>query len=110
LNKSRKPPSEISGPNQARNVLLITRVSTLRQAENDEGPLKNQLQRLRSYMDYRRNCGESWTEIAHIQLKGISGKNSLQSVEFQPAYELIRTGRVNTILCPDPGPGRQQCS
>jgi hypothetical protein len=77
LNKSRKPPSEISGPNQARNVLLITRVSTLRQAENDEGPLKNQLQRLRSYMDYRRNCGESWTEIAHIQLKGISGKNSL---------------------------------
>jgi site-specific DNA recombinase len=100
LSKSRKLSSGISGHNQPRNVLLITRVSTLRQAENDEGSLKNQLQRLHSYMSYRSSCGEEWREIAHIELKGISGKNSLQSAEFQPAYELVRSGLVNTVLCP----------
>ncbi len=43
-----------------RTVILITHVSTHRQAENDVGSLKNQLQRLRAYMEYKRASGEDW--------------------------------------------------
>ena len=33
-------------------VALVMRVSTDRQARNDEGSLKNQIQRLRQHIDY----------------------------------------------------------
>ncbi|MFQ6028916.1 MAG: recombinase family protein [Dehalococcoidia bacterium] len=89
-----------SGPAQVRNTVLVTRVSTPRQAENDEGSLKNQLQRLRGYLDYRRSCNEVWREIAHVELRAISGKDSIRSLEFQTVFELVRTNRVNTVLCP----------
>jgi len=79
---------------------LITRVSTDRQARNEEGSLKNQLQRLRQYIEYRHSaCGESWVETSHYELKGISGKNSMRSQEFERLFADVRDGRVNTILC-----------
>ena len=83
-----------------RNTVLITRVSTSDQADNDEGSLKNQLQRLRAYMDYRRTCGEDWLEVNHIEFRAISGKDSVRSQEFQVLYGEVRTGRANTVLCP----------
>ena len=86
--------------NEPRTALLITRVSTVRQAENDEGSLKNQLQRLRGYMDYRRTCGEDWREVSVIELRAISGKDAVRSPEFQPVFEQVREGRANTVLCP----------
>ena len=79
---------------------MITRVSTSRQADNDEGSLKNQLQRLRGYMEYRISCSEEWREVIHIELRAISGNDSVRSQEFQPLYEEVRAGRVNTVLCP----------
>ena len=44
-------------PQPARRVGLVMRVSTDRQALNEEGSLKNQLQRLRQHVDYKRGGG-----------------------------------------------------
>jgi hypothetical protein len=69
VTKSRKQVVRNPGLDTVRTALLITRVSTPRQAANDEGSLVNQLQRLRSYIQYRVNCGESWQEVAVIELR-----------------------------------------
>jgi len=76
------------------------RVSTDRQARNEEGSLKNQVQRLRQHIEYKvASCGEMWTEAGVYELKGISGKNSMRSQEFERLFADVRAGRVNTILC-----------
>jgi site-specific DNA recombinase len=100
VKKSRKQTGCKPRPDTVRTTLLITRVSTPRQAANDEGSLVNQLQRLRSYIQYRVSCGESWQEVAVIELRGVSGKDSVRSDEFQPVFEKIRTGSANTVICP----------
>ena len=79
---------------------LVIRVSTDRQARNEEGSLKNQLQRLRQHIEYKSvTCGENWNEAGLYELKGISGKNSMRSQEFERLFADVRSGRVNTILC-----------
>jgi len=79
---------------------LVVRVSTDRQAQNKEGSLTNQLQRLRAHIDYKTNaCGENWLESGTYVLKGISGKDSFRSAEFAQLFEDMKTGKVNTILC-----------
>jgi site-specific DNA recombinase len=79
---------------------LVMRVSTDRQARNEEGSLKNQLQRLRQHIDYKVNsCGENWNEAGVYELKSISGKNSMRSQEFQRLFADIEAGKVNTVLC-----------
>ena len=60
---------------QPKRVGLIVRVSTDRQAMNDEGSLKTQLQRLRAHLDYKQTSGENWTEFAVYELRAISGKH-----------------------------------
>jgi len=81
-------------------VALVLRVSTDRQARNEEGSLKNQIQRLRQHIEYKSvTCGEDWTEAGVYELKGISGKNSMRSKEFERLFADIREGRVNTVLC-----------
>jgi site-specific DNA recombinase len=81
-------------------VALVMRVSTDRQARNEEGSLKNQIQRLRQHIEYKSvTCGEDWTEAGVYELKGVSGKNSMRSREFERLFADIRAGRVNTILC-----------
>ncbi len=78
----------------------MIRVSTDRQAANDEGSLKNQLQRERAYLQYKRDaCGEDWAEVAVYELRAVSGKDSLRSAEFQRLFADIAAGRVNTVLC-----------
>jgi hypothetical protein len=69
VKKSPKQTGRQPGPDTVRTALLITRVSTTRQAENDEGPLKNQLQRLRGFLDYRRTYDEDWREAGVIELR-----------------------------------------
>ncbi len=79
---------------------LVVRVSTDHQAANDEGSLKNQPQRLRQHVDYKRNvAGEEWRETAVYELKAISGKNSMRSQEFTRLFADIEAGRVNTVVC-----------
>src|SRR5439155_244738 len=84
---------------QPKRVGLVVRVSTDRQAANDEGSLKTQLQRLRTHLDYKQASGENWTEVAVYELRAISGKHSLQSAELQRLMADIRAGRVNTVCC-----------
>ncbi len=98
--KNSKKHGAISLADGIRNALLITRVSTHRQADNDEGSLKNQLQRLRAYMEYKRASGEEWREVDVIELRAISGKDAVRSPKFQPVFEKIRVGQANAVLCP----------
>ena len=87
-------------PQPIRHVGLVVRVSTDRQAASEEGSLKNQLQRLRQHVEYKRSvAGEEWIEAAVYELRAVSGKNSLRSVEFERLFADVRAGRVNTILC-----------
>ena len=79
-------------------VGFVVRVSTDRQAANDEGSLKTQLQRLRRHVEYKREaCGETWVEARVYELRAVSGKDSVRSPEFQRLYADIRAGRVNVI-------------
>ena len=79
---------------------LVVRVSTDRQAQNEEGSLKNQLQRLRQHIEYKTQVArEDWTEAAVYELKAISGKDSMRSAEFERLFTDIRSGRINTIVC-----------
>jgi DNA invertase Pin-like site-specific DNA recombinase len=85
---------------EERRVGLVVRVSTTRQADNDEGSLKNQLQRLRAHLEYKTvTCGEDWREVALYELRAVSGKNSLQSAEMDRLRRDIADGRINTVLC-----------
>ena len=87
-------------PMAAKRVALVVRVSTDRQAGNPEGSLKNQLQRLRQHIAYKRDgLGEDWQEVALFELKGISGKSSLRRSELQPLLAGIRANQINVIAC-----------
>lgn len=88
------------GDNKRKLCGLVIRVSTTRQADNPEGSLKNQLQRLRAHIDYKNQaCGEKWVEAEKYVLEAVSGKDSVRSREFVRLFEDIRTGRINTVLC-----------
>ncbi|MGE0227527.1 MAG: recombinase family protein, partial [Dehalococcoidia bacterium] len=83
-----------------RRVGLVVRVSTDMQASNPEGSLTTQLQRLRQQVAYKRDTvGEPWEEAAVYELRGVSGKDSARSPEFERMFEDIRAGRVNTVIC-----------
>jgi site-specific DNA recombinase len=81
-------------------VALVVRVSTTRQADNEEGSLKTQLQRLRAHLAYKTDaCGEDWREVALYELRAVSGKSSLRGPDLQRLVRDIEAGRVNTVLC-----------
>ena len=90
----------LSQPKDAKLVALVTRVSTQRQADNDEGSLKTQLQRIRKHIEYKAaTSGEDWLETGVYELRAVSGKDSMRSEEYAELFAAIRAGRVNTILC-----------
>ena len=94
-NRATKKPSRDS----IRFTALTTRVSLDEQASNPEGSLVNQLQRLRAHIQYKKDTGgEEWREAGVYELRGISGKNSVRSQEFQRLFDDIRAGRVNAVL------------
>src|SRR5213592_1713811 len=75
-------------------VGIVVRVSTPRQAANDEGSLKTQLQRTRGHIDYKRLFGEDWREAGVYQLPAVSGKHSLLHPEMMRLRRDIALGRV----------------
>jgi len=92
-------PKRIIMSNMKRCAFVI-RVSTDKQARNPEGSLTNQLQRLKAHLEYKNvACGEHWVEASRYILKGVSGKDSFRSPEFQQLFEDIKIGRVNTVIC-----------
>ena len=68
----RRRPERAALRYQPKRVGLVVRVSTDRQAANDEGSLKTQLQRLRAHLDYKQASGEHWTEVAVYELRASS--------------------------------------
>ena len=82
-----------------RRVGLVVRVSTDHQVRNPEGSLTTQLQRLRQHLEYKRSSsGADWSEAGLYELRGISGKDSMRSAEFEQLFADIRSGRVNTVM------------
>ena len=101
IDTARRPGQNGSDAAPIRRVGLVVRVSTERQAENEEGSLKNQLQRLRQHIEYKRSvAGEEWIEAAVYEMRAVSGKDSLRSAEFERLFDDVRSRRINTILCP----------
>ncbi len=95
-----RPQHVVPGAAEQRRVGLVVRVSTDRQARTEEGSLKNQLQRLRQHVQYKREvAGEDWSEAAVYELRAVSGKESMRSPEFERLFAEIRSGHVNTVLC-----------
>ena len=95
MKKSKRPPAKRTGKLTG----LITRVSLEEQASNPEGSLVNQLQRLRSHLQYKKDtAGEEWIEASHYELRGISGKNSVRSPEFQRLFDDVRAGKIDVVL------------
>ncbi len=80
-----------------RRVAFVVRVSTDHQAQNPEGSLTTQLQRLRQHVQYKNGLGEHWEEAAVYELKAVSGKDSVRSDEFKRLFADIEAGRVNTV-------------
>ncbi len=87
-----------SNPADVRLVAIPIRVSTTMQAANDEGSMKTQLQRVRAYIEMKRQLGEDWREVAVYELPAVSGKHSLQSPGLQRLWSDIETKKVNTVL------------
>lgn len=80
-------------------VGLITRVSLDEQARNPEGSLVNQLQRSRSHLQYKMDVArEEWTEAGHVELRGISGKDSVRSQEFERLDNDVRAGKIDVVV------------
>ena len=78
-------------------ICLYLRVSTEEQAENPEGSIKNQEQRLRDYIRLK-NMGESFGEIVAVYCDpGISAKN-MNRPGFQKMLQAIEKGEVDLVL------------
>lgn len=78
-------------------IALYIRVSTEEQAENPEGSIKNQEQRLREAVAYR-NKQSSFGEIARIYTDaGISAKD-MNRPRLQEMLRDIRLGNINLVL------------
>ena len=99
MKKSKNRTAKKPGPDTTRFTGLTTRVSLDEQARNSEGSLANQLQHLRAHIQYKKESGgEDWRESGVYELRGVSGKNSVRSQEFQRIFDDIRAGRVNALL------------
>ncbi len=81
-----------------RRAALVVRVSTDMQSRNEEGSLKTQLQRLRQHLEYKQGIGEDWSEVEVIELRAVSGKDSMRSPEMRRLIAEIESGRVNTVM------------
>ena len=78
-------------------IALYIRVSTEEQAENPEGSIKNQEQRLREAVAYR-NRQSSFGEIAGIYIDaGISAKD-MNRPRLQEMLREVRLGNINLVL------------
>ena len=79
---------------------LVIRVSTYRQANNEEGSIKNQLQRLQAHLKYKNATSEEhWEETDKYILKAVSGKDAFRNEIFTKLISDIKSGKINTVLC-----------
>ncbi|MBF0594598.1 MAG: recombinase family protein [Candidatus Omnitrophica bacterium] len=78
---------------------LYIRVSTEKQAQVEEGSLKNQDHHLTQHVQMKSQLGkEPWTIVERYVDEGISAKNTNRPA-YQKMIEDIKRGRINTVLC-----------
>lgn len=87
----------IQDPSKHLKIGLYVRVSTEEQAENPEGSIRNQEERLRQTIRYQQDMGKS-CEIAGIFIDaGLSAKN-MKRPGLQRLLKEIREGNVNQVM------------
>lgn len=77
---------------------LYIRVSTSKQASEEEGSLKSQAQRIREEMERRSLRGEPWVEAKIYVEEGVSGKD-LNRPKFIEMVQDIKAGVIDTVIC-----------
>lgn len=81
-----------------RRCALYIRVSTLRQADVEDGSMDAQESKLKAYVDYENNCKNGPWKIAGIyREEGRSGKD-LKRPEFQRMMGDIKSGKITTVI------------
>ncbi len=77
---------------------LYIRVSTLRQADVEDGSLDTQESSLKAYVNYENKSKDSsWEIIGIYREQGRSAKN-LKRPEFQRMMKDIEDGKINTVI------------
>ncbi len=83
---------------KAINCGLYIRVSTLRQADVEDGSLDTQESSLKAYVNYEnKNKDSSWEIAGLYREQGRSAKN-LKRPEFQRMMRDIEDGKINTVI------------
>lgn len=86
-----------SGTTKHFKIALYIRVSTEEQAENPEGSIKNQEERLRQTVRYQQDMGKS-CEVAGVFVDaGLSAKD-MNRPGLQKLLRGIRTGEINQVM------------
>lgn len=83
--------------NQNYRIALYIRVSTEEQAENPEGSIRNQEQRLREAVSYRNRNGNFGTIQGVFIDPGISAKD-MRRPKLQELLRALRNGEINLIM------------
>ena len=79
------------------NIAGYVRVSTEEQAENPEGSIRNQQDRIRDVIDFRNRNG-NYGELVHTYIDpGISAKD-MKRPALQEMLRAIRAGEVNLVI------------
>lgn len=82
----------------ARTVAFYIRVSTERQAQVQEGSLKNQEQMLRKEVERRNAQSENWGVFVDAYVdEGLSGKNTNRPA-FKQMMQDVEIGRIDTVM------------
>ncbi|MBE7437999.1 MAG: recombinase family protein [Spirochaetales bacterium] len=82
---------------QVRRVAFYVRVSTERQAQVQEGSLKNQQQMLQAELE-RRNTGEAWGRLVDTYIDGGFSGKSMDRPEFKRLLADVERGAVDAIF------------
>ena len=78
---------------------LYIRVSSEKQAEVEEGSLKNQEQMLRDFIRFKQLSSEEAWEIEGVYIdRGKSAKDT-KRLEYQRMMKGVEAGRINAVVC-----------
>src|SRR5262245_20914981 len=94
---STKAVSEKKGPVH---VALYVRVSSDKQAKKEDGSLDTQLDRLKSFVDYKRTSGQEWTiteQVVEGEKDGMRHGRSAKNTDRPGLQRLMELARVNLI-------------
>lgn len=78
-------------------IALYVRVSTDEQAENPEGSIKNQQQRLREAVIYR-NKNSSFGEITGVYIDSAISAKDMNRPKLQEMLRAIQNGEINLVM------------